>query len=66
MTSKRQKCLGGDWWIFKAFVHVSTAFSHCPRKDIEEKFYEPRVSCEKLLTLVESLNDDILKEITPK
>lgn len=51
---------------FKAFVHISNAFSYCPREEIGEKFYEPRISGNKLLSLVDSLNDELLTEITPK
>lgn len=33
------------------FLHVSTAFSHCPLLEIEEKFYEPPMSYQDTLQL---------------
>lgn len=50
----------------KVFVHVSTAFSYCILKCIEEKCYEPPMSGDKILTLTEILNDDQLAKITPE
>ncbi|XP_050308705.1 fatty acyl-CoA reductase wat-like [Anthonomus grandis grandis] len=48
----------------RAFLHVSTAFSNCTHKEIDEKFYEPLITGEKLLNLVECLDDDQLDQIT--
>lgn len=48
----------------KALVHVSTAFSNCPRNKINEEVYEPRITGQKFITICESLNDNILNEIT--
>ena len=50
----------------KCFVHISTAFSHCILKHIEEKCYDPPVEPEKVLTLIDVLNDDMLEYITDK
>ncbi|XP_025207314.1 fatty acyl-CoA reductase wat-like [Melanaphis sacchari] len=36
----------------KGFVHVSTAYSHCPRSEIEEKFYPVSTSTEELKDLI--------------
>ncbi|KAK2588427.1 hypothetical protein KPH14_004426 [Odynerus spinipes] len=49
----------------KAFVHVSTAFSFCVLKFIEEKFYDPPMTTDNVLTLMELLNDDQLTVLTP-
>ncbi|CAH0548643.1 unnamed protein product [Brassicogethes aeneus] len=49
----------------KALLYVSTAFSNCIRKDIDEIFYEPPITGEKLLTLVDCLDDEKLDLITP-
>ncbi|XP_044763431.1 fatty acyl-CoA reductase wat-like [Coccinella septempunctata] len=49
----------------KAFLHVSTAFSHCVRRDIDEEFYNPGMDPHKLLDLVEALDEDRLTNITP-
>lgn len=48
----------------RAFLHVSTAFSNCDRRDIDEKFYDPPITGRKLLSLVECLEDDQLNAIT--
>ncbi|KAL7298063.1 hypothetical protein TKK_0009068 [Trichogramma kaykai] len=50
----------------KAMVHISTAFSHCVRSEIDEKFYEPPMDPEKALALVDMLSDDVLKHMTAK
>lgn len=57
------KCMSGKTG-FQAFIHVSTAFSHCIRKDIEEKVYQPKLTGDQLLSLVESLDEDTLNKIT--
>ncbi|XP_012270707.1 fatty acyl-CoA reductase wat-like [Orussus abietinus] len=49
----------------KAVVHVSTAYSNCNRRDIDEKFYEPPITGDNAIKLVQSLNDDKLDAITP-
>ncbi|XP_066598641.1 fatty acyl-CoA reductase wat-like [Prorops nasuta] len=47
----------------KVFVHISTAFSHCIYKYIEEKFYPPPIETDKLLTLLDILDDDKLAKM---
>lgn len=50
----------------KAFVYVSTAFSHCIEKVINEVHYKNVMDADKLLTLVDIVNDDNkLEQITP-
>ncbi|XP_054002362.1 fatty acyl-CoA reductase wat-like [Hylaeus anthracinus] len=49
----------------KAFVHISTAFSHCISKSIDEVYYDVPIDGDKLLKLLDILNDDILQQITP-
>ncbi|KAF2881898.1 hypothetical protein ILUMI_24279 [Ignelater luminosus] len=49
----------------KSFVYVSTAFSNCIRKEINEEFYEPTISGDKLITLVDTLNEEMLDSILP-
>lgn len=50
----------------KAFVHVSTAYSYPQNKVIEEKFYEPDVSPQRLLNIVNNMDDAMLDAITPQ
>ncbi|XP_043260510.1 fatty acyl-CoA reductase wat-like [Colletes gigas] len=49
----------------KAFVHVSTAFSHCMLKSIDEIHYKVPIDGDKILTLLDVLDDDKLEKITP-
>ncbi|XP_046742047.1 fatty acyl-CoA reductase wat-like [Diprion similis] len=49
----------------KAFVHISTAYSNCVREFIDEKFYPPPIDSDKLLNLVEILDDAPLQHLTP-
>ncbi|XP_045468895.1 putative fatty acyl-CoA reductase CG5065 isoform X2 [Harmonia axyridis] len=49
----------------KAFLHVSTAFSHCIRSDIGEKCYEAGMAADKLLDFVEEIDEDRLTKMTP-
>ncbi|XP_072758532.1 fatty acyl-CoA reductase wat [Anoplolepis gracilipes] len=49
----------------KAFIYISTAFSQCVHKFIEEKFYSPPIETEKILTLLDILNDEQLEKLTP-
>lgn len=48
-----------------SFVYVSTAFSHCVRSDIAEEFYEPPITGERLMTLVDACSEEFLNKITP-
>ena len=50
--------------LFQSFVHISTAFSHCVLNHIEEIYYEPPADPEKILSLVEILDDDSLKQLS--
>ncbi|KAH0951795.1 hypothetical protein HN011_007988 [Eciton burchellii] len=49
---------------FKVFVHISTAFCHCIYKFIDEKYYKPPMETDKLLALVDILEDKKLNEIS--
>ncbi|XP_014611210.1 PREDICTED: fatty acyl-CoA reductase 1-like [Polistes canadensis] len=44
----------------KAFVYVSTAYSHCVYNKIEEKFYKPPIKTEDIIKWTEILNEDHL------
>ncbi|XP_044262747.1 fatty acyl-CoA reductase wat-like [Tribolium madens] len=49
----------------RAFVYVSTAFSHCYRDKIDEVFYDVDVKPEKLLQIMEVMDDRTLEVVTP-
>jgi hypothetical protein len=46
-------------------VHVSTAYSHCNLSDIDEVFYEPAITADRIISVVQSLDEDTLNAITP-
>lgn len=50
----------------KALVHVSTAFSNCTRKHIEEEFYEPAMDPHMLIELAEKCKAEDLVPLTRK
>ncbi|KAL1132366.1 hypothetical protein AAG570_010321 [Ranatra chinensis] len=49
----------------RSVCHVSTAFSHCSRKEIDEIFYDAPISPDNLIALVNSLDDKQLIALTP-
>ncbi|XP_009459702.1 PREDICTED: fatty acyl-CoA reductase 1 isoform X2 [Nipponia nippon] len=50
----------------EVFMHVSTAFAHCNRKQIEEVVYPPPVDPRKLIASLEWMDDGLVNDITPK
>nr|XP_034183201.1 fatty acyl-CoA reductase wat-like [Osmia lignaria] len=50
---------------FKAFVHVSTAYAHCTRDFIDEKHYSDTIDADKLVSLLDILDDDMVTRTTP-
>ncbi|XP_025986100.1 fatty acyl-CoA reductase wat isoform X1 [Solenopsis invicta] len=50
----------------KSFIHVSTAYANCPQSLIEEKFYEPPMDSDKLIALMECVEDKLAEDITPQ
>ncbi|XP_038219934.1 fatty acyl-CoA reductase wat-like [Zerene cesonia] len=49
----------------RSYVHISTAYSNCTQNEIEEKFYESPLDGDKLIDLVENMDENIIKNITP-
>ncbi|KAM3955475.1 fatty acyl-CoA reductase wat, partial [Aphomia sociella] len=49
----------------RAYVHISTAYSNCQHSVIDEKFYESSLPGEKLIDLVETMDEKIINNITP-
>ncbi|KAM6154273.1 fatty acyl-CoA reductase 2 [Erethizon dorsatum] len=50
----------------EVFVHLSTAFSNCNLKHIDEVIYPCSVEPKKIIDSMEWLDDSIIAEITPK
>jgi len=40
------------FYILQGFVHVSTAYSHCPRKEIKEEYYTAPVTVTELKNML--------------
>ncbi|XP_004926017.1 fatty acyl-CoA reductase wat [Bombyx mori] len=49
----------------KALVHISTAYSNCTVMEIEERFYESSLPGDKLIDLVETMDEKVINSITP-
>ncbi|XP_076298588.1 fatty acyl-CoA reductase 2-like [Lasioglossum baleicum] len=49
----------------KALIYVSTAFSNCLNKTIDEIHYPPPIDADKLITLIDCLDDDRLLAAEP-
>ncbi|XP_046475512.1 fatty acyl-CoA reductase wat-like isoform X1 [Neodiprion pinetum] len=63
--TKEMLILAKEMPNLRAFVHISTAYSNCVRQSIDEKFYPPPIDSDKLLDLVEILDDASLEHLTP-
>lgn len=50
----------------ESVVYVSTAFSHCPRKRIEERFYPTPVDPLKLINIMNNTPENDLPEVTKR
>ncbi|XP_012288354.1 fatty acyl-CoA reductase 1 isoform X2 [Orussus abietinus] len=49
----------------KVFMYVSTAFSHYVRSSIDEVCYPPPIDVDRLLTIVENMDDAMLEAVQP-
>jgi fatty acyl-CoA reductase len=49
----------------QAFVHISTAYSNCAIKEIDERFYLPALRWTDVVQLVDSLDQATTETITP-
>lgn len=47
------------------FTHVSTAYAHCERKQLEEEFFESTYKARQLITIVEQLPEKTIDKIEP-
>lgn len=52
--------------LLKAFVYVSTAYSFCPRKHIDEVIYDVPVQAKEFIALMDFLDEDITKLLNEK
>lgn len=53
------------FFFFQALVHVSTAYCNCERERVEETVYAPPAHPEHVVTLVQTLPDELVDRITP-
>ncbi|EDV98004.1 GH17190 [Drosophila grimshawi] len=50
----------------KSVVHISTAYTHCPRKTIEEKLYQTLSDAKSLMLMAECIPEKLLEHVTSK
>ncbi|XP_069375748.1 fatty acyl-CoA reductase 1 isoform X4 [Paralichthys olivaceus] len=50
----------------EAFIHISTAYANCNRKHIDEVIYPPPVEPKKLIESLEWMDDNMVRDITPR
>ncbi|KAL9692762.1 hypothetical protein quinque_015798 [Culex quinquefasciatus] len=49
----------------KSVIYVSTAYTQCPQKEVEERFYEPPLDSKKMIALTDCVSDSMMENITP-
>lgn len=49
-----------------SLVHVSTAFVHCLKSDLDEEFYTMPEPVEKIIETIENTPKEKLPDITPR
>lgn len=49
----------------KSVLHISTAYTQCPLRQIDEKFYSPPSDSKNLILLTECMPDKLLESMTP-
>ncbi|XP_012056946.1 PREDICTED: fatty acyl-CoA reductase 1-like [Atta cephalotes] len=63
--TKQLLLLAKEMTKLKSFVYVSTAFSHCVNNFIEERYYPTPMETDKILTLVDIMDDEKLDKFMP-
>lgn len=57
--------LASKFQKLQALVHVSTAYSNCDRKQVEEVFYEAPIKANKLIDMANWLKPETFEKISP-
>lgn len=47
-------------------MHISTAFTHCTLKEIDEKFYDLNIKPDELIEMAETMTEDDLNKQTSR
>lgn len=50
----------------ESLMHVSTLYSNCLKKCIEEKFYPPPMDYKKIVNITDVLDEELLTKLTPE
>ncbi|XP_055948259.1 fatty acyl-CoA reductase 1-like [Argiope bruennichi] len=66
LGTRRVLELGKRMSKLAAFIHVSTAYSYCNRKEIDEIIYPENISPQKVIDIAEWMDDSMLESILPK
>ncbi|XP_058830647.1 fatty acyl-CoA reductase wat [Topomyia yanbarensis] len=49
----------------KSIIYVSTAYTQCPQKEVDERFYDPPIDSKKMISLTDCVSDTMMENITP-
>lgn len=52
--------------LFKALIHVSSAYANCNLKEVDEILYPSSIDFQKIIDAVKWMNDDLINHLTPK
>lgn len=52
--------------LLKSIIHVSTAYSNCHLKTVEEKFYDYPITYDQMENIINKLDEKAIEDITPK
>lgn len=63
---RKMLALCREFHHLEALVHVSTAYANCDRPYIEETVYPPPVEPQKIIDVLEWMDDEMLELFTPK
>lgn len=50
----------------EALIHVSTAYCNCDRPEVKEVIYPPSIDPDRIVSLVDALDEDLVDSLTPK
>jgi hypothetical protein len=65
--SEYELIISGFFFSFlQSLVHVSTAYCNCDRDDIKEIVYPPPHDPEQVIQAMTWMDDELVKEMTPK
>ncbi|CAL1681384.1 unnamed protein product [Lasius platythorax] len=52
--------------LLESFIHISTSFCQCGESILEERAYQTNISAENVITIVNTVTDQVLETIKPQ